>query len=246
MSKPDNFIGQKLTNNRGQSFFIKEKVITAKGKSNRYRVIFDDTGYETVAEKIQIKRGTVKDRFTRSVFGVGYLGNVKMSNNKVAYRVWSGMLERCYHTSCSRYPYYGGSGVRVCDRWHCFEYFLSDLEKIDGYEEDIFAARKIFLDKDIKQKDVPKNEMVYSLETCTFVSRELNSSNRDLTDASLHFNAISPSGEVFNVTGLRPFAEKYGLHQPIIKKCLRKEREEYDGWKFELIKESNWRRNKSA
>ncbi|MGQ5176955.1 hypothetical protein ACSQ7W_11690 [Bacillus halotolerans] len=246
MSKLDDFIGRRLSNNRGQSFFIKEKVITSKGKSNKYRVVFEDTGYETIVEKVQIKRGTVKDRFARSVFDVGYLGNVKMSSNKTAYQVWCGMLERCYHASCSRYPYYGGSGVRVCKRWHCFENFLNDLKDIDGYDEALFVERKIFLDKDIKQIGVPKNKMVYSLETCTFVSRELNASNRDLTDASLHFNAISPSGEVFSVIGLRPFAEKYGLHRPIIKKCLRKEREEYDGWRFELIKESNWRRNKSA
>lgn len=241
----DDFIDRRFTNKRGQSFVVIEKVITEKGKANRYKIRFDATGYETDAEKVQIKRGTVKDRFERSVFGVGFLGNTKMVDNKVAYSVWSGMLERCYDRNCDRYSDYGGAGVRVCDRWHCFETFLRDLNNIEGYDEFKFKERSIYLDKDLKQKDTPKNKMVYSLETCCFVTKAVNNANRNMTNARVHFIAKSPEGEVFKVEGLRPFSEKYGLHRPIIKKCLRGERSDYNGWTFELVKESNWRR-KSA
>ncbi|MCY7751609.1 hypothetical protein MOB65_19115 [Bacillus inaquosorum] len=242
----DDFINRRFTNNRGQSFVVIEKVVTEKGKANRYKLRFEATGYETTAEKVQINRGTVKDRFERSVFGVGFLGNTKMVNNKAAYSVWNGMLERCYDTTCTRYKDYGGAGVRVCDRWHCFETFLKDLQNIEGYDARKFKERTVYLDKDIKQKGVPKNKMIYSVATCCFVTRAINNANRNMSNARVHFVAKSPDGEIIRAEGLRPFAEKYELHRPIIKKCLRKEREEYDGWKFELIKESNWGRNKSA
>ncbi|OAG82484.1 hypothetical protein AWE49_20550 [Bacillus licheniformis] len=241
----DDFVGLRLTNNRGQEFVVVEKVITGKGKANRYKIRFDNTGYETTAEKVQIKRGTVKDRFERSVFGVGFLGNTKMVDNKIAYIVWSGMLERCYDPTCDSYSDYGGAGVTVCDRWHCFETFLKDLSGIEGYDELKFKERVIYLDKDIKQKGTPKNKMKYSPETCCFVTNAINSAHRNLTNARVHFIAKSPDGEIIRAEGLRPFSEKYGLHRPIIKKCLRGERTDYNGWTFELVKESNWGR-KSA
>ncbi|WZL56168.1 hypothetical protein SP3_00109 [Bacillus phage fHSPT3] len=241
----DDILGCRLFNKSGQSFIVKDKIITETGKANKYLVKFEETGYESIVEKVQIKRGTVKDRYARSVFGIGYLGDVKMVDHKREYIMWSGMLERCYDSSCERYKDYGGAGVTVCDRWHSFENFLEDLPNIEGYDEALFKQKKIFIDKDIKQKSIPKNKKVYSPDTCCFVSRQINNANRDLTNASNHFIATSPDGEVIYVRGLRPFSKKYGLHRPIIKKCLRGEREDYDGWTFKLIKESNYKKKKA-
>lgn len=246
MTKIDDFIGRTFNNKKGQTFTIIDKIITKPGKANRYLLEFKATGYKSTAEKVHILRGTIKDRFEKSVFNVGYLGNTKMVSNKAAYTVWNGMLERCYDTKCERYPDYGAAGVRVSERWHCFEFFLEDIELIVGYEKEAFEQRKIFLDKDIKQKGVPKSQKVYSLSTCCFVSREVNNRNRDLTNAKLHFIATPPNGDSFYVEGLRPFAEKYKLHRKAIKNCLMGHRSDYDGWKFELIKESNWRQKKSS
>ena len=37
------------------------------------------------------------------------------------------MLKRCYNKNYEKYPYYGGRGIGVCDRWrHSFENFLAD------------------------------------------------------------------------------------------------------------------------
>ncbi|WP_461311102.1 hypothetical protein [Bacillus altitudinis] len=169
-----------------------------------------------------------------------------MVDHKREYNVWNGMLERCYDENSPQFQDYGAKGVTVCERWHCFANFVKDFTFIDGFEPDLFADRKIFLDKDLKQKGIPKSEMVYSLNTCTFVSQAVNNRNRDLTKARLLFKATAPSGESFTVSGLRPFAAKHGLHRPTIKKCLRGERADYNGWTFELIRESNWGRSKSA
>ncbi|MCY7780051.1 hypothetical protein MOB41_16755 [Bacillus haynesii] len=238
-------IGEVFSNNQGQKYEVLRVSGRKKNGTKLFRIQFIKTGYERDVEKVEIMRGKIKDRYEKSVFGVGYLGDVKMVGVKNIYSIWSGMLERCYDPDCSHYSSYGGAGIKVCDRWHCFKHFLEDFPRLDGYDEELFNSRKLFLDKDLKQQGVPKSQKVYSPETCCFVTREVNNAYRDLSNARVHFIAKSPEGEVFNVEGLRPFAKKYGLHRPIINKCLRGERTDYNGWTFELVKESNWRR-KSA
>jgi len=39
------------------------------------------------------------------------------------------MLQRCDDAKCKSYPYYGGRGITVCDRWRQFENFLADMGK---------------------------------------------------------------------------------------------------------------------
>lgn len=43
------------------------------------------------------------------------------------HKIWSGMLQRCTNSSCPSYAEYGGSGIRVCERWMVFENFLEDM-----------------------------------------------------------------------------------------------------------------------
>ncbi|AUO79426.1 hypothetical protein BSP10_023 [Bacillus phage BSP10] len=218
MAIEDELIGRTFCNNNGQEY----QVLYVSGKKSNstklFRIRFIATGYER---------------------------DVKMVDHKREYTVWSGMLERCYDSSCERYKDYGGAGVTVCDRWHSFENFLEDLPNIEGYDEELFKQSKIFIDKDIKQKNSPKNKKVYSPDTCCFVSRQVNNANRDLTNASNHFIATSPDGEVIYARGLRPFSKKYRLHRTSIQKCLRGEREDYNGWTFKLIKESNYKKKKA-
>lgn len=37
------------------------------------------------------------------------------------------MIKRCYQPTTSDYHLYGGSGIRVCERWMIFTNFLSDM-----------------------------------------------------------------------------------------------------------------------
>lgn len=44
------------------------------------------------------------------------------------YRAWRSMVARCCSSSCAAYPYYGGRGIKVCDRWReSFSAFLADM-----------------------------------------------------------------------------------------------------------------------
>jgi len=44
------------------------------------------------------------------------------------YRVWAGMIRRCYRKTSKDYSYYGGRGISVCDKWRTdFAEFLADV-----------------------------------------------------------------------------------------------------------------------
>lgn len=49
-----------------------------------------------------------------------------MSKTKI-YRIWFSMLQRCENPNDKNYYNYGGRGISVCDRWHCFDKFFSDM-----------------------------------------------------------------------------------------------------------------------
>lgn len=44
------------------------------------------------------------------------------------YQSWNAMKSRCENSDVKEYRYYGGRGIRVCDRWReSFEAFLADM-----------------------------------------------------------------------------------------------------------------------
>lgn len=51
------------------------------------------------------------------------------------YGKWVSMHARCYQKSHPAYPYYGGKGIVVCDRWHGrsgFDNFVDDMGPNNG------------------------------------------------------------------------------------------------------------------
>lgn len=43
------------------------------------------------------------------------------------YTTWEGMVQRCTNPKSPTYEYYGGRGIKVCERWRAFENFLVDM-----------------------------------------------------------------------------------------------------------------------
>jgi hypothetical protein len=50
------------------------------------------------------------------------------------YRAWESMHRRC--NDATRYPSYGGRGIRVCDEWKSFEAFRDHMDKVVGPRPD--------------------------------------------------------------------------------------------------------------
>ena len=55
-----------------------------------------------------------------------------------SYTVWWGMMQRCYSSNAIGYKYYGGRGIKVCDRWQAsILAFYEDMgHKPDGCQID--------------------------------------------------------------------------------------------------------------
>jgi hypothetical protein len=59
------------------------------------------------------------------------------------YKIWQGIRKRCNNPSAAQYAFYGGRGIRVCERWNAFEAFLADMgEAPDGLEIDRIDCNK--------------------------------------------------------------------------------------------------------
>jgi len=76
-----------------------------------------------------------KERAAKAQFKHGHSSRVKATKT---YRTWAGMKERCANPKHSHFKYYGGRGIRVCERWlNSFDAFLMDMgEKPEGLSLD--------------------------------------------------------------------------------------------------------------
>ena len=51
-------------------------------------------------------------------------------DHRKEYNIWKGMKQRCFNPNNSKYPDYGGRGIKVCDRWlgeHGARNFYEDM-----------------------------------------------------------------------------------------------------------------------
>lgn len=135
-------------------------------------VRFLATGYRTKTTVHYIRLKNVRDNLLPHLCGIGYIGEgVSSSDNKKCYRMWAGMISRCYsEKSLVDRPTYRGCSVDK--QWHNFQNFLSwyQLNYKEGY----------VLDKDILSC---RSNKVYSEATCVLIPQSLN---KFMTSRVLH------------------------------------------------------------
>lgn len=165
--------GTFFINNRGHEYKIicdEYTVRNTKGKAMLVAdIIFSNSGTEMTAHKGNILKGNVKDPYAKDVQGVACRGNAKKIGNEKVYQIWMSMIQRCYNSNATSYKQYGAKGVFIEKRWLCFEYFLEDISKIEGYDEKRFFNGELHIDKDMKCEAMNLTPKRYSLDTCTFV-----------------------------------------------------------------------------
>ena len=141
------------------------------------------------------------------------------------YSVWKNMIDRCYKQSCVGYKNYGAKGVVVCERWRMLDNFIQDIDKIDGFNLDMFLNGTLTLDKDKKG-----NSKEYNLDNCCWLTKEEN--NQYKLNQQYPVIAISPLGENYIFYNQSLFAKEHNLSQSKISECLNGKRKSYKKWKF--------------
>lgn len=92
------------------------------------------------------------------------------------YSTWKSMKSRCYNPNTKSYPYYGGKGVGVCERWRrSFDNFLEDME--GGFKEGLTLDRI----------DSSKN---YCKENCRWANSVTQSNNQDREYTKILYNGV--------------------------------------------------------
>ena len=114
------------------------------------------------------QKGSFKNPYHKSVYGVGCIGNAnsrnETGNKKHSYTIWFAMLQRCYKDCYYKKKTY--LDCYVCDEWLCFETF----EK--WFDENYYEIPNAIMDLD---KDIfRQGNKIYSPETCCFVPQDIN------------------------------------------------------------------------
>lgn len=93
---------------------------------------------------------------------------MKGKTNHPLFDTWRGMIDRCYRPSVINYPYYGGRGITVCDRWRGVNGFDNFVEDMREKPEPSHTLDRIDNDKN------------YSPENCKWSSKAEQSWKRRL------------------------------------------------------------------
>jgi hypothetical protein len=88
-----------------------------------------DCGNRKIVTRYQLRSGGTKscgclnrDKIVQRNFKHGL-------TNAPEYPVWANMRQRCVNPKNKAYKYYGGRGIKYCERWESFSNFLADMGK---------------------------------------------------------------------------------------------------------------------
>jgi len=231
----------------GKYRVIDEKINLRKGSpfGMKYLIEFDeynDIKYVKWCDKKEVLNGSIKNPFYPKRYGVGCIGELNSKKNIKIYGIWNEILKRCYDSKSKRYKTYGGSGVKVCDRWLNYSNFYNDYILIKNYDPN----KRQDLDKDILQKEIPKNKQVYSPETCILISPQEN--GREMAERTRQKYFIMQNGtKTFIRNNKSKICQEFNISLYGVNKCFKGEFSNYKGWRFrnltdaeiKLYKENN-------
>lgn len=150
-------IGQRIQSNTGEFEVI---AIDRQNVTVRY-----DDGYERVALKNNVLKGSVRNPYARTTYGVGFQGEgPHKMNGQLTHSKWSLMLHRCYDEEYSIvHPTYVEAYCN--ENWHNYQNFCEW-----AYAQIGFGTKGFELDKDL----LIRGNKEYGPDKCVFLPQELN------------------------------------------------------------------------
>lgn len=111
--------------------FARLLVIGKSDKKSASGAIWDcicDCGTLTHAGSLKLRNGLTKSCGCLKIEN-SHLANFKhgQANKTKTYKTWKCMRARCTNPKSSQWKWYGGKGVRVCERWNTYDNFLADM-----------------------------------------------------------------------------------------------------------------------
>lgn len=117
-------------------------------------------------------------------------GHTKGRKRSPTYQCWQNIVSRCTNTAREDYKYYGGRGIKVCERWRSsFLNFLEDMGEKPGPGLSI---------------DRQDNAKGYAPENCRWATKDQQMQNTRGT-AVIEFRGIK--------LGLAAWARKLGINR---------------------------------
>lgn len=180
--------------------FIEERVSKSGKTKTDYWRCRCECGNEKVVSEIHLYTSKIRscgclkteiliNRSTKHGFAAGQQGSL--------YRIWKSLRGRCMNPRNRAYPYYGGRGISVCERWNDFSAFMDDMGPTywDGASIDRF----------------PNNDGNYEPSNCRWATRQEQANNKR------NNRIITCRGESQT---LAEWSRKTGLSQDVIERRL--------------------------
>lgn len=182
------FLGKEFTTREGCTF----KVVEYHNNKKIEIEFLDGFEHSMFVQSCQILSGGIKNPYHPTICGVGYVGvgdnitNIGGRGTSV-YRVWTGMIRRCYdERHLITHPTYRGCTVDV--KWHNFQNFA------EWYNKNTSEFKGLQLDKDL----IVRGNKVYSEDLCCLLPPEIN---MVLSDSKRGRDKSMPVGVSINKKG---------------------------------------------
>lgn len=202
-----------------------------KNHKNRYLIQFIATSFITNTSSGHVITGEVYDYELPRICNIAYLGKmypyIKKHEPKkliaALYQRWISMIKRCYDKNNKKYRLYGKLGISVDKAWFNFSEFYYDALKLKNFNANDIINGNLTLDKDFLQQNLNKCNMIYSKDTCCWLTK--SEQNKLIDFSTAHINEMKKFIVIYNdkmtvVKGIRSFEKLHNLRHGTITKMI--------------------------